>query len=211
MWAPSLTRGRVCCLQLLLVLASAVILGSEFRGSHDHILLSHIRDSPNLEGQVPVFTPPSYSPGSGFRFRRLLRLTGLRWNYSKQCEVVSCQRSVFLIFIFCSYTLREQPSVPTLDPVWISWRQKYLPGIKPGFLGHPAHNLWLACPFGPRDTASGRTQQKTPLPIFPLLSHDVTTRQTHWEHRFQRHFHWLRCMAWRDVFHCSVTIYCAIT
>jgi hypothetical protein len=38
----SLTKGRVCRLQLLLVLASTVILGSEFRGSPDHILLSQI-------------------------------------------------------------------------------------------------------------------------------------------------------------------------
>jgi hypothetical protein len=38
--APSLTRGRVCCLQLLLVLASAVILGSESRGIREHIWLS---------------------------------------------------------------------------------------------------------------------------------------------------------------------------
>jgi hypothetical protein len=59
--APSVTRGRVCRLQLLLVLASAVILGSEFRGSRDHILLSQIRDFP---------------------FRCLLRLAGLRWRYS---------------------------------------------------------------------------------------------------------------------------------
>jgi hypothetical protein len=51
----SLTRGWVRCLQLLLVLASAVILRSESRGNHDHILLSQIPDSPNLEGQVPVF------------------------------------------------------------------------------------------------------------------------------------------------------------
>jgi hypothetical protein len=50
--ALSLTRGRVCRLQWLLVLASKVILGSE---SH-HILLSQIRDFP---------------------FRRLLRLAGL--------------------------------------------------------------------------------------------------------------------------------------
>jgi hypothetical protein len=42
-------------LQLLVVLASAVILASESRGIHDHILLSQIQDSPNLEGQVPVF------------------------------------------------------------------------------------------------------------------------------------------------------------
>jgi hypothetical protein len=39
----SLTRGRVCHLQLLMALASAVILGSEFRGTRDHILLSQIR------------------------------------------------------------------------------------------------------------------------------------------------------------------------
>jgi hypothetical protein len=38
------TRGRVCRLQLLLVLASAVILWSESRGTRDHILLSQIRD-----------------------------------------------------------------------------------------------------------------------------------------------------------------------
>jgi hypothetical protein len=56
--ALSLMRQRVCRLQLLLVLASAVILGSESRGTRDHILLSQIRDSPNLEGQVPVFISP---------------------------------------------------------------------------------------------------------------------------------------------------------
>jgi hypothetical protein len=43
---------------LLLVLASAVILGFESRETHDNILLSQIRDSPNLEGQVPVFISP---------------------------------------------------------------------------------------------------------------------------------------------------------
>jgi hypothetical protein len=48
-------------LQLLLTLASAVILGSESRGTSDHILLSQIRDFP---------------------FRRLPRLAGLRWRYS---------------------------------------------------------------------------------------------------------------------------------
>jgi hypothetical protein len=54
--APCLTRGRVCRLQLLLVLASAVIFGT-----CGHILLSQIRDFP---------------------FRRLLRLAGSRWRYS---------------------------------------------------------------------------------------------------------------------------------
>jgi hypothetical protein len=48
-------RGRDCRLQLLLDLAIRVILRSESRGIHDHILLSQIRDSPNQEGQIPVF------------------------------------------------------------------------------------------------------------------------------------------------------------
>jgi hypothetical protein len=59
--ALSLTRGRVCRLQLLLAFASTVILWSKSRGTHDHILLCQFRDFP---------------------FRRLLRLAGLRWRYS---------------------------------------------------------------------------------------------------------------------------------
>jgi hypothetical protein len=53
----------VCCLQLLLVLASAVIFGTESRGTREHILKSQIRD---------------------ILFRRLLRRAGLRWRYSTQ-------------------------------------------------------------------------------------------------------------------------------
>jgi hypothetical protein len=61
--APSLTRGRVCRLQLLLALASTVIFGSESRRIRGHIFLSQIRDFP---------------------FRRLLRLAGSQWRYSIQ-------------------------------------------------------------------------------------------------------------------------------
>jgi hypothetical protein len=43
-------KGWVCHLQLLLVLDSA-----KSHWTHDHILLSQIRDSPNLVGQVSVF------------------------------------------------------------------------------------------------------------------------------------------------------------
>jgi hypothetical protein len=39
--------------QMLLVLASAVILGFESRRTQDHILLSQIRGALNLEGQIP--------------------------------------------------------------------------------------------------------------------------------------------------------------
>jgi hypothetical protein len=48
----------VCRLRFLLVLASAVIVESESRGTHDSILLPQIRGFPNLEGQVPVFIYP---------------------------------------------------------------------------------------------------------------------------------------------------------
>jgi hypothetical protein len=57
----SVTRGWVCRLQLLLALASAVILKSESLESHDHILLSHFRDYPNLAGLRWMYsTPPPH-------------------------------------------------------------------------------------------------------------------------------------------------------
>jgi hypothetical protein len=59
--ALSLTREWVCALKLLLALASEFIIGSESRGTRDHILLSQIRDFPSC---------------------CLLRLAGLRWRYS---------------------------------------------------------------------------------------------------------------------------------
>jgi hypothetical protein len=60
----SLTRRRVCRLQLLLILASAVIFGSESRGTRDHMLLSQIGDffsSPPTTRRVTleVFDPVS--------------------------------------------------------------------------------------------------------------------------------------------------------
>jgi hypothetical protein len=58
MWGALSDERMGLPLQLLLVLARAVILWFESRGIHDHILLSQIRDSPNLEGKVPVFVSP---------------------------------------------------------------------------------------------------------------------------------------------------------
>jgi hypothetical protein len=40
--APSLTRGRVCLLYMLLAFASAIFLWPESLGTRDHILLSQI-------------------------------------------------------------------------------------------------------------------------------------------------------------------------
>jgi hypothetical protein len=67
-----LTRGWVCHLQLLLVFVSTVILRPESSGTHDHNLLSQIRDSTNLEGQVPIFISPRNPSRTRFPFHLLL-------------------------------------------------------------------------------------------------------------------------------------------
>jgi hypothetical protein len=51
---PSLKRGLVCNLLLLLGLASAVLLGSEPCGTQDHILLSIFLRLPQPGGLVEV-------------------------------------------------------------------------------------------------------------------------------------------------------------
>jgi hypothetical protein len=83
----TLTKGWVCRLQLLLLLASSAILRSETRGTHDHILLPQILDYPNLKGQGPAFISPrkrvaQLYPNHWVPFSRLLRLAGLWWRYS---------------------------------------------------------------------------------------------------------------------------------
>jgi hypothetical protein len=88
--------GSVCRLQLLLVLARAVILRSESRGTHDLILLYEVRDSSNLKGSGHrIYIPqeqgsPVIPTGTGFHFRRLLRLAGLRWRYSTTPPHANC-------------------------------------------------------------------------------------------------------------------------
>jgi hypothetical protein len=55
MWG-AISDKRMDHLQLLLALASAVIFGSESRETHMTIFYCpQIQDSPNLEGQVPIF------------------------------------------------------------------------------------------------------------------------------------------------------------
>jgi hypothetical protein len=75
----SLTTGRVCHLEFLLVLANAVILGSESRETRDHILLPHIRDFP---------------------FRRLLRLSC--YNVSANRIEVFQQHTYCVLGRFCA-------------------------------------------------------------------------------------------------------------
>jgi hypothetical protein len=72
---------------LLLALASAAILGSKSRGTHD-IFYSLKFETPQPGGPGPhIYIPqeqgdPVITPGTGFHFRRLLRLAGLRWRCS---------------------------------------------------------------------------------------------------------------------------------
>jgi hypothetical protein len=86
--APSLTRGRVFNLLLLVALASAVPLGSESRGTRDLILLSQsLRLLQPREPGPRIYIPqeqggPVIPPGTGFPFCRLLRLAGTTVEYS---------------------------------------------------------------------------------------------------------------------------------
>jgi hypothetical protein len=71
---PSLTRGRIYNLLLLLVLANAVQLGLESRGTQDQILLSPFLRLPQPGGPGPrIYIPqehccPVIPPGTGFPF-----------------------------------------------------------------------------------------------------------------------------------------------
>jgi hypothetical protein len=115
--ALSLTRGRVCWLQLLLALASAVIFRSESRGTRDHVLLSQIRDPFMLppttrRATVELFDPAStqdtnllisnYVPLITSRHgpRRNHHFSLLKFNYccgnKFVCEVVTQQRLPYI-------------------------------------------------------------------------------------------------------------------
>jgi hypothetical protein len=82
--APSVKRGWVFNLLLLLGLTSAIPLGSESHGTQDHILLSQFLRFPQLGGPRPSIYilqgqgGPAITPGTGFPIHRLLPHTGIR-------------------------------------------------------------------------------------------------------------------------------------
>jgi hypothetical protein len=99
--APSLMRGLVCYLLLLLGLASAVPLGSEPSGTQDHILFPQVFEtSPTWRTRSPyLYSPgtgwPSYTPpGTGLPFRRLLWLAGLWCSNSNPSSTRAANRSI---------------------------------------------------------------------------------------------------------------------
>jgi hypothetical protein len=120
----------------LLVCASVVIFRSEFRGSHNHILLSQIRYSPNLEGQVPVFVYPRNRvaqlcpPDTGFPFRRVLRLAGLRWRYSTPPPhgILSLGAKPSRLSLSQSYYVTIDSQSASL-----SWNEAPIWGLRPDF------------------------------------------------------------------------------
>jgi hypothetical protein len=61
--APFLTKGRVCNLLFLLVLSSAIPLGSESRGTQDYILLSQFLRLPQPGGPSPRIYIPQEQGG----------------------------------------------------------------------------------------------------------------------------------------------------
>jgi hypothetical protein len=97
----SLTRGWVCSLQLLLALASAVILRSDSRGTRDHILLSQIRDSPKPGGPGP----PIYIPRNRmarFPFRRFILIwttSYIAYQYPRKRRLILQRRIGFQLSI----------------------------------------------------------------------------------------------------------------
>jgi hypothetical protein len=117
-WLPSLTRRWPCNLlvhlQFLLGLARAVTLVSKSCRTHDHILLSDFRLHQQEELGPRIYIPqeqgsPVISTGTGLPFRRLLRLTGLRWRYSKPpshwCKCVYRPLHKILVGFQCHVTI----------------------------------------------------------------------------------------------------------
>jgi hypothetical protein len=121
--APSLTRGSVCnlLLQLLLCLARAVTLGYESRRTHDHILLSHLRFPHSKLGPGPRIyilqehSGPVLPPGTGFPFRRLLGLAGIRWKCSNPPQLI------FKLKVEVTLRLTISQYIVVSSPLWDLW------------------------------------------------------------------------------------------
>jgi hypothetical protein len=117
----SLTRGWVCRLQLLLIIASAVILRSESCVTHDHILLSQIRDSPNLQGQIPVFIShgPSRNPVSNSNSIISSVVFAAGTCLPIRCLVTGCLTPLFT-FLSCGHCTATPAHAIILYPLRIS-------------------------------------------------------------------------------------------
>jgi hypothetical protein len=94
----------LCRLQFLLGLASAFILGSEFRGLMTIFYCLRSETPQTWRDRYPYLYPtgtgwPSYTPGTGLPFRRLLRLAELRWRNSKSPLHGGTDSTELLVFV----------------------------------------------------------------------------------------------------------------
>jgi hypothetical protein len=134
--ALSLTRDRVCRLQLLLVLATAVILGSESRWFVTKFYCLRFETSPTWRASSLYLYPsgtrwPSYPPGIGFPFRRLLRLAELRWTCLNPLphrvlfpHLSLCCCSFKLVFLYRCGTDLQKTRI-TCQDVWCGPHRKH--------------------------------------------------------------------------------------
>jgi hypothetical protein len=116
-------REWVCPLQLLLVLASAVILVSQSLGARDHILLSQIRDFPQRRGPGPhIYIPqeqggPVYPQELGSFFVA---------SYDSQgCDGLSLYRlrmdNIVKSLILVAYCCMRYPATSCLTRICLRW------------------------------------------------------------------------------------------
>jgi hypothetical protein len=114
----SLTRGRVCRLQLLLALTSAVILRSESCGTRDDILLSQILDFP-FRHLLPIHRAmvEVFDPASTWDLNLLYCLGRLIW---KTIEKTGCFN---FVLCFCkSFSLATARFMKPTYPIPHRWQ-----------------------------------------------------------------------------------------
>jgi hypothetical protein len=148
----SLMRGWVCRLQLLLALASAVILRSKSCRTHGHILLFQIWDSSNLEGKVPVFIYPRnrvaqlYPQALGSPSHHLLWLTGLQWRFWNPPSHGESQSHVITDDQLASLSWSQSQSyfmTGSLPPISSSWHQAPWGSQPEMFFHNCSHSLYV--------------------------------------------------------------------
>jgi hypothetical protein len=112
----SLTRGWVCRLQMLRVSPAHSFLGPSPARLMTTFYCLRFETPPTWRATLfpQEQDGPVIPPGTGFPFRRLLRLAGLRWSYSTApphgiLRVYACFHAIFV-----SYTHKKQDSDKTL-------------------------------------------------------------------------------------------------
>jgi hypothetical protein len=126
-----------------------------------------IGDSPNLEGQVPIFISPRnrvaqlYPPGAEFLFRRLLRLVELRWRYSNSLpHWLMTQLKIKIVL----WTMVSRPVCPGIRPPSGPMTNFYF-SSKFSFLSGERTGLWFTVLEGPRQHSAAWVW----FLIFPLI------------------------------------------